>query len=80
MAPATEELVRQVRELPLGERGAFLDAVSTDGEHDPEFELRGEALLLELKRRSAEIAAGTAHLYTLEEFKARNPIEGDTDD
>ena len=43
MAPATEELVRQVRRLPLAERDALLEAVLPDhedqhadwGEFDP---------------------------------------------
>jgi Putative addiction module component len=65
MSPAAEALLRQLKELPVGEREAVINALWEESgmELSPEMEA-------ELDRREAAVASGEMKTYSMEESLA----------
>jgi putative addiction module component (TIGR02574 family) len=70
MSPTAEQLLTSALNLSELERIELAEALLAASEPPPG-ELSGEAWLVELNRRSAEIDAGTATLSTWAEVKQR---------
>ena len=78
MAPVTEQLLRDISALPIDEYDALMDVLNSNDTH-PVPEPCGDAWVAEIRRRSAEIDAGTALSFTWEEFRTRDPLDRSED-
>lgn len=70
MSPMSQQLLASALALPESERLDLAEAIIAASE-PPTPQLRGDAWLAELKRRSAEIDAGTFGLLPWSEVKRR---------